>query len=92
MAWAEEQGYIDRSPIAHMKRPRCGRREIVVTEAEFNAILSATRDQEFRDLVSFWHTGARAAESLAVEARHVDLPQNRIVFPIEEEKMGRAPA
>ena len=53
MAWAEEQGYIDRSPIAHMKKPRGGRREIVVTEAEFKAILAATRDQEFRDLVSF---------------------------------------
>ena len=50
MAWAEEQGYIDRSPIAHMKKPRGGRREIVVTEAEFKAILAATRDQEFRDL------------------------------------------
>ncbi|MFZ1932418.1 MAG: tyrosine-type recombinase/integrase [Thermoguttaceae bacterium] len=92
MAWAEEQGYIDRSPVVHMKKPRGGRREIVVTEAEFMAILTATRDQEFRDLVSFaWHTGARAAESLALEARHVDLLHSRIVFPIEEEKMGRAP-
>jgi integrase len=92
MAWAEEQGYIDRSPIAHMKKPRGGRREIVITETEFRAILATTRDQEFRDLVSFaWHAGARAAESSALEARHVDLSHNRIVFPIEEEKMERAP-
>jgi len=92
MAWAEEQGYIDRSPITHMKKPRAGRREIVVTEAEVKALLAATRDQEFRDLVSFsWHTGARAAESLALEARHGDLTHNRIVFPVEEEKMERAP-
>jgi hypothetical protein len=31
MKWAEEQGYIERSPIAHLKKPSCGRKEQVVT-------------------------------------------------------------
>ena len=30
MNWATEQGYIDRSPIAYLKKPKAGRREQVV--------------------------------------------------------------
>jgi len=92
LTWAEEQGYIDRSPIAHLKKPRAGRREVVVTQAEYDAILAASKDEEFRELVTFaWHSGARAAECLALEARHVDARNARIVFPVEEEKMERIP-
>jgi Phage integrase, N-terminal SAM-like domain len=35
MKWAEEQGYIDHSRIAHMKKPACGRKEQVVTPEQF---------------------------------------------------------
>ena len=27
LKWSEEQGYIDRSPLTHMKKPGCGRKE-----------------------------------------------------------------
>jgi integrase len=92
MIWAEEQGYVARSPIAHLKKPRQGKRENIVTDADFTGILGHTRDTEFRDLCTFaWHTGARAAECFAVEARHVELGEGRIVFPVDEEKMERAP-
>ena len=33
MKWGEEQGYIERSPLTHMKKPGCGRKEQVVTPA-----------------------------------------------------------
>jgi integrase len=92
MHWAEEQGYVARSPVAQLKKPRQGKRENVISEAEFEAIVRYTRDAEFRDLCGFaWHTGARAAECFAVEARHVDLAGERIIFPVDEEKMERAP-
>ena len=42
-------------------------------------------------MIFAWETGARAAECLAIEKRHVDLPAHRIVFPVEEEKMQRMP-
>ena len=40
MKWAKEQGYIERSPIAHLKKPGCGRKEQVVSLAEYEAFLA----------------------------------------------------
>ena len=92
MAWAEEQGLVDRSPIARFKKPKAGVRQTVITPEEYTAILSLIPNETFHDLLIFaWETGARAAECLAIEKRHVDLPTHRIVFPVEEEKMQRVP-
>ncbi len=52
MRWAEEQGYIDRSPIAHMKKPTCGRKEQVVSPEQYQALLARYKDQEFKDLLT----------------------------------------
>jgi hypothetical protein len=49
MRWAEEQGLIDRSPLAHFKKPPQGRREVVVSAQEFERIVGCTRDREFRN-------------------------------------------
>jgi integrase len=92
MHWAEQQGYIDRSPIAHMEKPPAGKRDTVISKEELNVILSKTADRAFRDLlIVSWETGCRPQESLIVEARHVDLQNARWVFPPKEEKMGRVP-
>ena len=92
MHWAEEQGYVDRSPLAHMRKPACGRKEQVVTPAQYQALLDRTKDQGFKDLVTAtWETGCRPQESLRVEARHVDLTGERWVFPPSEAKGKRTP-
>ncbi|MCC7085006.1 MAG: tyrosine-type recombinase/integrase [Pirellulales bacterium] len=92
LRWCEEQGLIDRSPIAHFKKPRGGIREVVISPEEYQAILGATKRQAFRDLCIFaWETGARAAECLKIERRHLDLANHRIVLPRSSEKMQRAP-
>jgi integrase len=92
MAWAEEQGLVDRSPIAHFKKPKAGVRQTIITPEEYAVILNLLPNERFRDLLIFaWETGARAAECLATEKRHVELPSHRIVFPVDEEKMQRAP-
>ena len=92
MNWAVKQGYIDRSPIAGFEKPPQGRREQIVIQAEFDAILASTRDREFRDLIiTTWETGARPQETLRVAARHVDLKNARWVFPASESKGGRLP-
>lgn len=87
MRWAEQQGYLDRSPIAHMEKPAGGKRELVVSCEEFESILGCVRDREFRDLViTTWESGCRPQESLRVEARHVDLVNQRWVFRESESK------
>jgi integrase len=92
MKWAEELGYIDRSPLRHMKKPAAGRREQVVTTAQYQALLDRTEDQAFKDLLTVsWETGCRPQESLRVEARHVDLAGGRWMFPASESKNKRTP-
>jgi integrase len=92
MKWAEELGYIDRSPLTHLKKPAAGRKEQVVSAAQYQALLDRTADQEFKDLLSVtWETGCRPQESLRVEARHVDLIGNRWMFPASESKNKRTP-
>lgn len=80
--WAEEQGYVDRSPIAHLKKPRCGKKETIVSEAHYREMLVLTHDETFRDLLTVtWETGCRPQESLRVEARHVDYANQRWMIP-----------
>ena len=87
MKWAEKQGIIDRSPIAHMEKPPSGKRETVVGDEEFSHILSLVPDRDFRDLlITTWDTGCRPQESLIVEAHHVDLQNSRWVFRQTESK------
>ena len=79
--WAEEQGHIIRSPIAHLKKPKCGKKELVITREQYHTILKKSRDQQFRDLITtHWETGCRPQESLRVEARHLDLANQRWVI------------
>ena len=92
LTWAEEQGYVERSPLAHFKKPRAGKKEQIVSPAEFEALLVNTRDEQFKDLlIATWETGCRPQESLRVEARHVDVQGSRWIFPASEAKGGRLP-
>jgi integrase len=92
LAWAVQQGYIEKSPLQHFQKPPAGRRTQVVTSKEFCQLLRHTRDRCFRDLLLVtWETGARPQETLNVEARHVDLANARWIFPANEAKGGRLP-
>ena len=87
MNWAVEQEDIDHNPLAGMRKPKAGKRERVISDAEWQDVLSLAPDDEFRDLLAVtWEIGCRPQESLIVEARHVDLVNQRWVFPIAESK------
>jgi integrase len=87
MKWAVEQGLIERSPVAHLKKPRGGKRDRIVPPDEFERILGMVADPAFRDLlITTWETGCRPQESLRVEARHVELDNSRWVLPAGEAK------
>ena len=92
MAWAVRQGYIERSPLVSLELPAGERRETVLTQQEFEQLLELAGDQSFRDLlVVTWEMGCRPQEALRVEARHVDLTNQRWVFPQSESKGKREP-
>lgn len=89
--WGEELGYVLLNPIAKLKKPTAKRREIYMTPADYGQILDLIAvDDPFRDFFIFvWNTGARPQEARAIEPRHVDLENERIVFPKEESKGKR---
>jgi len=90
MKWAKRQGYIQDNPIADLEVPAAEHKEIVITQDEFQTILSYIRDDTFEDLIlTTWESGCRPQESLIVEARHVDLANQRWVFRKSEEKTKR---
>ncbi|MEM9412954.1 MAG: integrase, partial [Planctomycetota bacterium] len=69
--WAVEQGYILRSPIAKISKPKRMPREIYYTTEQWKAICSHVKDG-FIDLLDFlWSTGCRPKEARELEARHV---------------------
>jgi integrase len=87
MRWAKKKGRIESNPIADMELPKAGKREIVVSKSEWDTLLELVSDPCFRDLVDVtWDTGCRPKESLRVEARHVDVANQRWVFPESESK------
>lgn len=85
--WAYKLGRIDRFPLGGVEKPPAGKRETVISEAEFRRILSFVRDRKFTELLTVsWECGCRPQESLRVEARHVDLDRRRWIFPATEAK------
>src|SRR5262249_44370826 len=76
-----------RSPLAALEKPPQGRREKLISEAEYREALALTGDQEFRDLLELsWETGCRPHELFTVEASYADLSTGRWVFPIRLSK------
>ena len=85
--WSHRQGYIDANPLADLEAPSAGRREVMIGDEEYARLLNAIRDPAFYDLVvTTWETGCRPQESLRLEARHVDVTNQRWVFPKSESK------
>ena len=87
LKWAKRQGYIDINPIADLEVPSGEAKEVVISEEEFAAFMSFVRNPALVDLMTVtWETGCRPQESLRVEARHVDIENQRWVFQKSEAK------
>lgn len=89
--WAEELGYIDGNPLKRIKKPPASRRDNPMTPEDYERILATLREGDpFRDLFVFvWHTGCRPQEVRHIEARHIDLEREAIIFPPDESKGKR---
>lgn len=87
LSWAAKKGYIPFSPIAHIEKPQGGKRDYLITAAEYALVLDNIPSPAFRDLLTVsWETGCRPQESLIVEAHHVDVSRSRWVFEVKNSK------
>lgn len=90
LKWAKKQGYIDNNPIADLEVPAAEHKEVFITQDEYDRAMTFVRSAPLADLMTVtWETGCRPQESLRVEARHVDLSNQRWVFRKSEAKMKR---
>lgn len=91
VAWGVKKGHIDVNPIrGRLEKPRTESRGVVLSTADFEALLAHVKGA-FRDLlIVAWETGARPQEMTRVEARHVEIAAGRWVFPVKESKGKRS--
>jgi integrase len=88
--WAEDKGYIAKSPVAKVKVPRQYARgvEAYIPPEKWQKVVE-TAEGELLDLLVVMHeTGCRPQEVRRVETRHFDREDKRWVFPVEESKCG----
>jgi integrase len=91
MNWAVDQGYIDHSPIARVKKPQPAIRDFFVRSIDWPRLVAAARGQAFTDFVTVMlSTGARPQELRHVEASHFDRELRRLDFPRDESKGKRS--
>jgi len=85
--WAVKEGHLSRNPIANAEKPSPTKREVVITEKEFQGMLKMATDQAEKDLLTvLWETGCRPQEIRIVAAKHFDEPQQRWVFETSNSK------
>lgn len=83
--WALRQGLIDRNPVVNAEKPGREARELAVSPADFEEVMAAATEPNFRELIRFaWESGVRPQEIVKIEARFVDA--GRVVFPVQESK------
>jgi integrase len=86
-SWAEQEGLIEKNPLAHVKKPAREAREMAVLPGEYAKIIAAIQTPTFRDLIELnWECGCRPQEIRKIEARFFDAENNRVVFPPKEAK------
>jgi len=88
--WAEDKGYIAKSPVRKVKVPRQYARgkEAYIPPEKWQKVVE-TADSELLDVLTvMYETGCRPQEVRRVECRHFDREGRRWVFPVNESKCG----
>lgn len=93
LKWAEDQGYIERSPIRKMRLPKPRSRDVYISPEQWDKLaekVAKARDRGcLLDYITVLHeTGCRPLEARSVEARHFDRDGRCWVFPADESKGG----
>ena len=88
--WAAERNYLPENPVRKVPdKPKRKRREVVFSPELWEDLRSRIKDQAFGDFVDFMNeTGCRPKEARIMEARHVRLEHDVVIFPPSESKGG----
>lgn len=79
--WAVDEGLLTDNPLKRVRKPPMQRRERIIDETEHQTILSAVKDEAFRQfLFALRDTGARPKEIRTVSKEHVNLGDGIWVF------------
>lgn len=88
--WAVKQGLVAQNPFRHLPRPRQGKREALVSEAQQRSILEAT-DGAFRCVaIALMKASCRPQAVRQVTAGHFHPDEECWVFPPRQHKTGKA--
>lgn len=88
--WATEEGYIEASPLAKVKKPLATPREVILTTEQWGELVAAIeargeRARPFLELCWFLrHTGCRPLEARSIEAKNLDRKNKCIEFGKDE--------
>ena len=87
--WATQQGLLEKNPLEHAPAYRTESRDDCVTPEQMAVIEKAVKGP-ILDLIHLaWDTGMRPQELTTLEARHVNLAEQTVTFPISEAKGKR---
>ncbi len=91
LTWAAKAGLLksinSQNPLTNLEKPQQGRRDQLVTEPEYQEILSVLTCNESHDLIELaWETGMRPLELCSFEAKFFEPDNARLVFPIRLSK------
>lgn len=86
--WAVGMQYLTTNHVSHVpEKPTRKRREVVYSQADWQALRSHVKDTAFGDLLDFmWESGCRPLEARTMESRHINLKSGVVVFPPSEAK------
>jgi len=85
--WAVREGHLSHNPIANAEKPTPTKREVIISEEQFEQMLRMTTDRAETDLlVAMWETGCRPQEIRIVEARHFEEANQRWLFETKNSK------
>ncbi|MCD0458958.1 tyrosine-type recombinase/integrase [Roseiconus lacunae] len=89
--WAVERRFLSRNPVDKVPdKPKRKRREVVYSPDDWTKLRSFVNDQQFGDFLDFlYETGCRPLEARTMEAHHIDLENEMVVFPPSESKGER---
>ncbi|MEO9590133.1 tyrosine-type recombinase/integrase [Rhodopirellula bahusiensis] len=82
--WALDEGYLKRTPIPKVKKPRRRRRDVVYTDSQWKTITDNAKGPVLELLEFLYLTGCRPIEARILEGKHVH--DDLIIYPADQSK------